>query len=406
MVLLRGDPVKLALPLLMVLSYGSSVLGNGLIRNDCVCDPLNAFLDSLPLNRERTDQLLETDGYQGRAHRVVTQDGYVLKLYQIWRDQQPVVNSTRGTILLQHGIMHSSSDWLVLGPGRSIAYQLVDLGYDVWLANSRSTMNSHQHEKFCTCSKEFWDYSWHEQGFYDLPAMIDTVLNETQQQRLRLLVYSEGGAMAMVMLSTRPEYNDKLIALDAMAPAAFVSNTWYRYLAIPFAKIPKVFRSAYAVYSTNEVTVEACQTEYQICSDLYFQFLNGESVGMNRSWVDRIYQAMPAGGSIKEVLHYVQLIWTRKFAPFDHGPSKNLRLYGQRTPPEYPLDRVSVPVNIHYGLRDKIVDPVGVMRLGSRLINSPRVRMRPYDELQHSDFIYGDAAYNMVYKDVLMWITE
>ncbi|XP_065080631.1 lipase 3-like [Ochlerotatus camptorhynchus] len=375
-------------------------------RNDCLCDPVNAFLDSLPLNRERTDQLLGIDGYQGKAHRVVTKDGYVLRLYQIWRDQPPGVNSTRGVILLQHGILHSSADWLVLGPGRSLAYQLVDLGYDVWLGNSRSSLNSHQHVKFCTCSKEFWDYSWHEMGIYDLPAMIDTVLARTQQPKLRLVVYSEAGALAMVMLSSRPEYNNKLIALDAMAPAAFVSNTWYRYLALPFAKIPKVFRSAYALYSTNEVTVEACETEKKICTDLYYQFLNGESVGMNRTWIDRIYQSMPAGASIKEVLHYVQLIWTKKFAPFDHGVSKNLKMYGSKIPPEYPLDRISVPVNIHYGLRDKIVDPVGVMRLGSRLINSPRVRMRPYDELQHSDFIYGDSAYEIVYKDVLMWIVE
>ncbi|XP_055527843.1 lipase 3-like [Wyeomyia smithii] len=378
-----------------------------LLRNDCICDPINAFLDSLPLNRERTDQLLEIDGYQGTPHRVVTEDGYVLKLYRIWSGNRPTpVNSSREVILLQHGILHSSADWLVLGPGRSLAYQLVDLGFDVWLANTRSSLNSHQHLKLCTCSKEFWDYSWHELGYYDLAASIDRVLEETNRPRLRLVAFSEGGAMAMVLLSSRPAYNDKLIGLDAMAPGTFVSNTWYRFLALPALKIPKFLHSVYALYATNQLAVDVCESKKQACLDLYYQIIAGESAGMNRTWIDRIYPSLPAGGSMREVMHYVQIIWSKRFAPFDYGIKKNLRLYGRSTPPEYRLDRVTAPINIHYGLADKIVDPSGVQRLASKLINSERLRMRSYNKLQHSDFIYADSAFQIVYKEVIKWIVE
>ncbi|XP_058830911.1 lipase 1-like [Topomyia yanbarensis] len=390
----------------LLLTFGVRLVLPLLLRNDCVCDPVNAFLDSLPLNRERTDQLLAVDGYQGEPHRVVTEDGYVLKLYRIWRDQRPAGNVSREVILLQHGILHSSADWLVLGPQRSLAYQLVDLGFDVWLANTRSSLNSHQHEHYCTCSQEFWDYSWHEMGYYDLAATIDKVLQETKQPKLRLVVYSEGGALAMVLLSSRPEYNEKLSYLDAMCPGAFVSNTWYRFTTLTVKKLAKVFRSVYALYSTNQVTVKACEKQKEACLELYYQIIAGESVGMNRTWIDRIYPTLPAGGSMKEVLHYVQLIWSQRFAPYDYGADKNLRLYGTRTPPDYRLDRVTVPINIHYGLSDKIVDPSGVERLASKLINSARLRLQPYDRLEHSDFIYGDSAFEIVYKKVIRLILE
>ncbi|XP_039442095.1 lipase 3-like [Culex pipiens pallens] len=377
-----------------------------LFRADCVCDPLNAFLDSLPLNRERTDQLLTLDGYQGRSYRVVTADGYVLKLYRIWRDQPPSANSTQEAILLMHGILNSSADWLALGPGKSLAYQLVDRGFDVWIANSRSSLNSHQHEKLCTCSKEFWNYSWHEIGYYDLAATIDKVLEKSQQPKLRLIVFSEGGGAGLVLLSTRPEYNDKLSSLEAMAPGAMVSNTWYRFLAGPLAKIPKVFKSLYALYSTNQVTVQACEREKIACTNVYYQIVAGESAGMNRSVVDRLYQSLPAGASMKEVQHYIQVIWTKRFAPYDYGWERNMELYGSKVPPEYPLDRITVPVNFHYGLADKIVDATGVEWVAAKLINSARVRMRAYDRLQHSDFIFGDAAHQLVYNEVIRWIME
>ncbi|XP_055600174.1 lipase 1-like [Uranotaenia lowii] len=390
--------------LVEVLLLRISLVKSLLFQKDCVCDPLNAFMDSLPLNRERTDELLALDEYQGEPYRVVTEDGYVLKIYQIWKNERPIGNSTREVILLQHGILNTSADWLVLGPGKSLAYQLVDLGYDVWLANSRSSINSHQHETLCTCSKEFWNYSWHEMGMYDLPATIDAVLERTSRRTLRLLAFSEGGGVAAVMLSMRPEYNDKVTVFDALAPGTNVANTFYRFLVIPISKLTK-HPSTYALYGTNRLTTALCAKHQEICFELYYHFIAGESAGMNRTIVHKLYQSLPGGASIKELQHYIQIIWTRRFAPYDYGPHLNMEMYGVKVPPLYPLDRIRIPVNIHYGLADKIVDSSGVEGFAAKLINSPRVQMRAYDRLGHSDFIFGEAAYQMVYPEVIKWIT-
>lgn len=72
--------------------------------------------------------------------------------------------------------------------------------------------------------KEFWNFSWHEIGFYDLPAMIDYVLNTTQSSRTFYVGHSQGATVLMVLLTTRTEYNEKIAQAHLMAPPVFMKN--------------------------------------------------------------------------------------------------------------------------------------------------------------------------------------
>jgi lysosomal acid lipase/cholesteryl ester hydrolase len=102
----------------------------------------------------------------------------------------------------------------------------------VWLGNSRGSDHSLQHKNLTSKSKEYWDFSWHEIGFYDVPAMIDCMLNETKTLRTFYVGHSQGTTSLLVMLSMRPEYNRKIIQAHLMAPAAFMKN-----LPNPLAKL-------------------------------------------------------------------------------------------------------------------------------------------------------------------------
>lgn len=69
-------------------------------------------------------------------------------------------NSTtnRPAVLLVHGIISSSADWINMGADHSISYQLVENGYDVWLANARGNTWSRKHKTLDPDENDFWKF--------------------------------------------------------------------------------------------------------------------------------------------------------------------------------------------------------------------------------------------------------
>lgn len=72
--------------------------------------------------------------------------------------------------------------------------------------------------------KKYTFHSWHEIGYYDLPAMIDYILEKTGHSELYFIGHSQGTTTFYVMLSERPEYNSKIKGMISLAPIAFLSN--------------------------------------------------------------------------------------------------------------------------------------------------------------------------------------
>lgn len=66
--------------------------------------------------------------------------------------------------------------------------------------------------------------SWHEMGTMDLPAVIDYVLQTTGEKKLHYIGHSMGSSAGLVLLSVKPEYNQKLHSLIGLAPVAFFSK--------------------------------------------------------------------------------------------------------------------------------------------------------------------------------------
>lgn len=106
---------------------------------------------------------------------------------------------------------------------------MADEGYDVWMGNARGSRYSRRHIKYNPDGwrferKFFWAFSWHEIGVIDVPEMIDYVLARTGYEKLQYIGHSQGTTAFFVMCSERPEYNDKIILMNALAPVAYVSN--------------------------------------------------------------------------------------------------------------------------------------------------------------------------------------
>ena len=59
-------------------------------------------------------------------------------------------------------------------------------------------------------------YSWNEIEIYDVPAMIDYIIERTGQEKIFMIQHSQGTAF-FVMASERPEYQEKMIAAFFLA---------------------------------------------------------------------------------------------------------------------------------------------------------------------------------------------
>lgn len=110
------------------------------------------------------------------------------------------------------------------------AFQLANNGYDVWLGNTRGTEFSKKHQTLASNSAEFWDFSFHEIAKYDLPAIIDKILTNTNQSALHYVGNSQGTTIVIALLALRPKYNKTILTLHLMTPMVFLRNMvpWFR----------------------------------------------------------------------------------------------------------------------------------------------------------------------------------
>ncbi|XP_059057965.1 lipase 1-like [Achroia grisella] len=350
-------------------------------------------------------ELILKYGHPLERHEVVTEDGYILTMFRIPK-KGPVV-------FLMHGLLGSADDFVIGGPEVSLAYLLANDGYDVWLGNARGNKHSRRHISLNSSEPIFWEFSWHEIGFYDLPAMIDYTLNITNKKSLYYVGHSQGTTSFFVMGSLRPEYNEKIILMIALAPAAYMSHTkspLVRLLAPISSTINTVLKSlGIHEYLPNSPIVRTlisilCDTEQMagvLCMYILMMF-SGLTSEINITVLPVLIGHVPSGGSINQVLHYVQEVKSGKFRQFDHGNDGNMVKYGRKTPPSYPLEKISVPIYLVYSGNDLLCQQEDIYKLCGKLKNCTDI-YRISDEYQfnHLDFVWSKHFKSLVYERIL-----
>lgn len=124
-----------------------------------------------------------------------------------------------------HGFLHSASEFVNLGPGKALSLLLSDEGYDVWLGNARGTTWSRKHQTLDPDTDPvYWNFTMHEIGIYDVPALVDYILNETKVEKLHYVGYSQGSLVFFIGLSQKPELAKKIQLMSALAPAVFLKD--------------------------------------------------------------------------------------------------------------------------------------------------------------------------------------
>ena len=62
-------------------------------------------------------------------------------------------------------------------------------------------------------------------GLYDVSAGIDYILAHTGFSKLNYVAHSMGNTMMFVLLTMRPEFNQKINYMISLAPAIFLTHT-------------------------------------------------------------------------------------------------------------------------------------------------------------------------------------
>ncbi|XP_075985432.1 lipase 1-like [Anticarsia gemmatalis] len=366
-------------------------------------------------------ELTSEYGYLAEEHKVVTEDGYILTMFRIAKSRNCEGKIRSPPVFLMHGLLQSSDSFIDSGPNAGLAYLISDACYDLWLGNNRGNYYSRHHVTLDPDSDpRYWDFYINEIGSYDIPAMIDYVLEYTESPKLNYVGFSQGTGTFFVMCSERPEYCDKVQLVVGLAPAARQINTksvLFRGITQTLEKL----ESALTIYGVQEVLSKGafCQefvaffchfTDFtrKLCAKTMdiFDYVESYHGAINNKTTKVLFGHFPAGTSVHNMARYGQSMKSNNFEKFNYGRDKNLQVYGSEEPPKYNLSAVTVPFVCIYGKNDGLVDTEDVKWLVSQLPNVIE-SVEVEDPLwNHMDVTYSEYTGQLIFPKISEYLSK
>ncbi|KAG5881587.1 hypothetical protein JTB14_034807 [Gonioctena quinquepunctata] len=381
---------------------------------------LNATRDISPHPDAGKDvyELLRTYGYKVETHWITTEDGYELRMHRIPHGINDTTNevhkSTKPAVLLMHGLLSSSADWLVMGPNKSLGYILADAGFDVWLGNNRGNTWSRNHMLLDPKedAKKFWDFSFEDCGYYDLPAKIDYIIGKTGLERIFYIGHSQGTSQYFAMASLRPEYNEKIALMSALAPVAYMKKMsspilrvvakYYDILTIlaDLLNLQELLPNSKLISLIATLMCSDGSPFQELCGTFLFAICGFNPPQLDKKLMPVLATGAPAGISLKMLKHFGQEINSGYFRRYDYG-LRNIRKYNQTYPPNFPLSEASAPIALYYSQNDFFAAIEDVDRLASELPNVVKKRMIENKKFNHLDFIFAKDSNELINNDLV-----
>ncbi|KAK3932485.1 Gastric triacylglycerol lipase [Frankliniella fusca] len=386
-------------------------------------------------------------GYDAELHHVTTDDGYILGIHRISGspsaagsgfgsqhgnngldgaddggasragDKRRSLPGQKPVVILAHPLLSSSSDWIILGPGKALAYLLADEGFDVWMMNVRGNTHSLNHTTLSPKSPAFWDFTYHEHATQDMPALIEYVIRETGEQQLQYVGFSMGTTIMFIMASERPEVAKHIRMFTGLGPVASLlhtRSTTFRLLAhlspalmrsSAFFGINSFLPSTPALRKAGEIFCSDGSLTQGLCESLIAALSGRNDKQFNATMLPYIISRTPSGTSFKTINHYSQSL-KHGFRRYDYGASENLKRYGLETAPLYNLSNVRVPSRLYYGLNDHLSDARDVVVTCSQLPSVINCEAVDDPLWTHLDFTWGKQAPELVYRRIIADIKE
>lgn len=196
---------------------------------------------------------------------------------------------------------------------------------------------------------QFWNFSFHEMGKYDLPAMIDHILASTNKTKLTYIGHSQGTMQLFSAASENSSYFAKNVnGIIALGPATKLGNLRSKLLYF-LAKVRidtmLSFINIHEFLSNNKAMAKfgafVCEKLLFICKGLVGLLADSNPQDDDQVKLPTYFTHFPAGSSLKAFSHLIQSIRSGKFAKYNHGDQLNKKYYGQKNPPEYDLKNIN-----------------------------------------------------------------
>jgi len=362
--------------------------------------------------------MVAKEGYPVETHTVTTEDCYIMEIHRIpYGKNNKDDPNPRPVIFLQHGLLCSSADWVMPTPSKGLGYILADAGYDVWMGNYRGNTYGRMH---CTLDPDhqrsgFWDFTWDQMAKYDIPAMIEKVLEVTGQDELQYAGHSMGTTAFMAMHKYRPDIGQKIRLAHLLSPVAYVGNMqspigWIAGLDGILESI-LVEMMGVGEFLPNNILMDCLASLFchegsfqGLCTNILFVLCGFDEPQMNTTLLETIIHHTPAGASSRTVLHYAQEVNSNNFEGYDWGSDKaNIEHHGTASPPQYDLGDVTTPTAIYWGDNDWLADAKDIIKVIMGLPNIlPGMNHEvAWPQWNHLDFLWAIDADKYVYADVV-----
>ena len=257
--------------------------------------------------------------------------------------------------------------------------------------------------------KEFQDFVWDGGGLYDVTAGIDFALNHTGQETLYYVGHSMGCTQYLVMLSSLTEYNEKIRLGTLLAPAAYMFHA--PNIIFQIASFAEDVSILYHLFGFAEFLPHydiitwighlVCSDDHPLlqtaCMNIGFSLLGFNPGQLNGTMIPTYMDHIPEGTSTRPSVHYAQLYLSARFESYDYGELGNYQHYGQATPLDYNLKKVTAPTALFKGDADDLADMIDVDLLINMLPNVALDHLVDIEGWTHLDYIVAMDADVLVY---------
>lgn len=232
-----------------------------------------------------------------------------------------------------------------------------------------------------TVDAGYWHFSLDEQAVFDLPQVIDFILAKTGRNQLDIVGHSLGGALPLMTMTLKPEYQAKIRHCFLFAPAVRPQLGFFEGPSRKLArKLEGYFQSIKGPLPPGILTpflqtlmANVCITnriQRFICTKYIdaYSGLGAEQLDLNSGI---IYGLMTTAG-VHELVQLSQAIDKSQMHLYDFRNSEqNMLIYNQTSPPRYEIDKISnARLSIYVGNTDIMVPPATIQSL-IRNLNVP-----------------------------------